>query len=99
MARCSPLSRDCRSARVPVHLRLEELIGVAATVLGAVHREIRMFQQCLGLRAVIGIGDDSNACGEMQILLVDAMRRAQGEEYFLGGDGRIRRVESLRRAG
>ena len=78
--------------RVPVHLRLEEPIVVAPTVLGVVHREIRMLQQCLGLRAVIGVGDDSNACGEMQILLVDAMRRAQGEEYFLGGDGRIRRL-------
>ena len=64
-------------------------IVIAATVLGVVHRKVCMLHQCLRVRPVIGIGDDPDARGKVQIVLVDAVGRAQRAEYFLRTHGRI----------
>jgi hypothetical protein len=72
-----------------VHVRFEELIVIAPSVLGVVHRKIRMLHQCLGVRPVIGVDDDTDAHREVQIVLIDAVGRVQRQKHFLRTDGCI----------
>src|ERR1700692_3112013 len=75
--------------RMYVHFRLEELVTVASSVLGVVHRSIRFLQERLCVGAVIRIGDNTDAPSYMQLMLLNLVRFPQRPEYFLRSDGCI----------
>jgi hypothetical protein len=61
---------DCRP---DVHRRREKLVVVAPIVLCLVHRGIRVLDQRLRIRAVIGIHANADAGGDVQIVLIDGV--------------------------
>ena len=69
-----------------VHLRLEELNIITPVLLGVVHREVRVLQQCVRVHAVVRISGDTDAAGDVQIVLVDRMGRGKRRQYFFGTD-------------
>lgn len=81
--------------RAPVHVRLEKLIVVTTQCLGVIHREIRMLHQRLCIRPIIGIDDDADARGDMQIVPVDLVRGAQRQQNFFCAAGRISGVRHV----
>src|ERR1700728_4205707 len=75
-----------------VHVGLEELVSVASTVLGVVHREICILQQRLCIRSIIRISDYSDAPRDMQFVPVYVVGFAQRLKDFFRCRGRILRL-------
>ncbi|MNQ60045.1 hypothetical protein D3C85_743120 [compost metagenome] len=61
-------------ARISVHRRIEEPVTVLAGALGVIHRRIGIHQQLLRRCAVAGIDRDTDAGGDLQIVLPDPER-------------------------
>ncbi len=62
-----------------------------------VHRGIRILHQRFCLGPIIRVGDGADADREIQIVLIDEMRRAQRCEYFFGADGGVLCVRHFRK--
>ncbi len=73
--------------RVHIHLRLEELVIVAAAALGVIHREIGVLQQRLCIVAVTGISDDADARGHVQLVMIHLVWPAQRHQYLARAHG------------
>ncbi len=57
-----------------VHRRLEELEAVAAFVLGAVHRQVGVLEQGVGVLRVVGVDADAQAGRHHQLAAFDLHR-------------------------
>ena len=71
---------------------LEKLTVVASILLGVIHRKISVLDQCLAIHTVFGIGHDADARRDMQFVMIDPVRSAQGLEHLVGTYGRVVRV-------
>ncbi len=73
--------------RFGIHLRGEEAEGVAARLLGPVHRGIRVLEQGLWIGCIVGMDGDADARGHGHIVTFQVERFAQRLADLAGGDG------------
>ena len=64
-------------------VRVEELVGVAAEVLGAVHRDVGVLQQLLRIVGVVGIHGDADRRRDVDVVLLDLERLRDRVEQLL----------------
>ncbi len=69
-----------------VHDGVEELVVVAALLLGLVHGGIRALDERLGVDAVLGEDADSDRCGDVELAPFDMEGIADGFEDLLGDE-------------
>ena len=62
------------------HLRGEEAVGVLALLLGAVHREVGVAQQVVGVDPVLGIDADAGARAQDDLVVVGPARLGEAVE-------------------
>ena len=60
------------------HVGIEELVGVAAKLLGAVHRHVGVLEQAFRIVAVVRINRDTDRRRHVDIVLLDLERRSDG---------------------
>src|ERR1019366_9184191 len=77
----------CHGSRI--HRRLEELETLAAVFFGLIHRGIRVFDERLRVRPVVGKDAYANAGGDVQIMQVDRMRLRHVAKYTARHDGGV----------
>ena len=72
-----------------VHGGLEKLVAAASIFLGLVHRGVRVLDERLRIKAVVGIDAYANAGGEVKIVLVDGMAFCHRQQHPFRREGRI----------
>jgi hypothetical protein len=72
-----------------VHVRLVEVEGVAALLLGAVHRDVRALEQRLHVGAVLRVEGDAGAGGDVELAPVEMEGLPQHLAQLAGHDHRV----------
>ena len=62
---------------------VEELVGVAPKLLGAVHRHVGVLEQALGIVAVVGIDRNAYRRGDIDVVVLDPERLRNGRLQLL----------------
>ena len=71
------------AAREGSEVDVEELVGVASKLLGAVHRHVGVLEQALGIVAVVGIDRYAYRRGDIDIVVLDPERLRNGRLQLL----------------
>ena len=67
-----------------VHVRSVETEGAAALGLGGIHGGVGVFQQCIGVGAIIGEDRDADTGGDKQFVILDHKGFAVLLQDFIG---------------
>jgi len=79
-----------------IHVGPEKLVIVAAIHLGVIHRDIGAFHHGIHITAIIGINADTNAQGNVKLMVLDLVRQGKCCNQFLGDMGGILRLFNFR---
>jgi hypothetical protein len=80
-----------------MYIRFKELMVTAAMSLGLKQRNVRVFQQSLGICTVVRVHADAYAHDDAQVLVLNAMRSAHCGEYLPGCGSDIRHASHFRK--
>src|SRR5690348_7553938 len=83
-------------ARTLVDLRGVEMEGIAARLLGAIHRRVGGREQRLDIAAIGGEKRNADARGDEELVAADGDRAAELLEHFLRDDARVLRTRKIR---
>ena len=74
---------------------VEELVGIAAELLRAVHRDVGVLQELLGIVGVVGIDADADRRRHVDVVLLDAERLRDRVEQLLRDAAQHRRIVEI----
>ena len=71
---------------------VEELVRVAPELLRAVHRDVGVLQELLGIVGIVGVDADADRRGHVDVVLLDLERLRDGVEQLLRDPAQHRRL-------